>query len=103
MRFKPLPKTSSQWEQTFLHCALIAGFMLLVQVWARLALSGLLRQHIEEMLWPFAFLLGFFLVCCSVVAAIQRRRLLSLMAAALGILSAIIALLPILLDEGICN
>ena len=77
--------------------------LLMVQVWARLALSGLLRQNIEEMLAPLALLLGFFLVCCSVVAAIQRRRLLSLMAAALGILSAIIALLPILLDEGIRN
>ena len=104
MRFKPFPKTGSEWDLTSLRCVLVAGFMLLtVQVWARLALSGWVRQHIEEKLWPLPLLLGFLLVCCSVLAARERQRLLSLMAAVIGILSAIIALLPILLQEGVRN
>jgi len=104
MRFKPLPKTSSEWDQTALHCVLIAGLMFLtVPVWARLALRGWVRQTIEEMLWAFAFLMGLLLICSSVLAAIQRRRLLSLMAAAIAILCVLIALLPTLLHEGIIN
>jgi len=102
MGFKPLPKSTGDWEQTVLRSALVAGFMLLtVQLGARFALSGWVRQHIEEMLWPFPLLLGFFLVCCSVVALLQPQRLLSLMAAVIAVLSALIALLPILLHEGI--
>jgi cytochrome bd-type quinol oxidase subunit 2 len=104
MRFKPLPTTGSEWDRTCLHCLLVAGFMLLtVQVWARLALSGWVRQRMEEMLWPLPLLFGFLLVCCSLIAALQRQRVLSSMAAVVGFLSALIALLPILLHEGVRN
>ena len=104
MGFKPLPKSTGDWEQTVLRSALVAGCMLLtVQLAARLALSGWVRQHIEEMLWPFPLLLGFFLICCSVAALLQRQRLLSLMSAVVAVLSVLIALLPILLREAIRN
>ena len=104
MGFKPLPETTGDWELTFLRCALVAGFTLLpVQVWARLALSGLIRQDIEEILGPFAFLLGLLLLGCSVVALLKRQRLLGLMLAVVAIISVLVALLPNLLNEAIIN
>jgi hypothetical protein len=102
MNFTRLPKTKSAWGQTCFHCLLIAGFWLLsVQVWARLALSGFERQDIEEMLSPLPLILGSGLVVCSVIALFRRQRLLGLMTMVIGVLSALIAFLPILLNEGI--
>jgi hypothetical protein len=75
--------------------------VLAVQAWARLALSGWTRQHIEELLWPYPILLGVLLVVCAVIAAFQRQRRLGFIAFVIGVLSMIIALLPILLHEGI--
>ena len=62
-------------------------------------MSGWTRQHIEELLWPYPLILGFGLVVCSVIALLQRQRLLGFMAIVIGVLSMIIALLPILLHE----
>ena len=101
MRFNAFPKTGGEWDHTALRSVLVAGCMLLVvQAWARLALSGNLQQHIEERLWPLPFFLGFLLLFCSVAAAIRRQRLLSLTAAVVATLSVIIALLPMLFVSG---
>ena len=102
MSFASLPKTQRAWELTCLRCLLMAGFiLLLVQIWARAALSGPTRQYIEEMIWPFPVFLGLVLLCCAVVAFVQRQRWLGLTSAIVGILSALIGLLPILLQAGI--
>lgn len=104
MRFKPLPTTTGEWEGAILRSTLVTGLLLLtVQLWARVALTGWMRQLIEEILWVPALLLGFYLVCCSVVALLRRQRLLGFMAAVVAILSALVALLPTLLHEGIIN
>jgi hypothetical protein len=102
MSFSPLPRTRTEWDLTCFRCLLAIGFTLLsVQIRARIALPGPRRQLVEEMLWPFPVILGFVLVCCAVMAFLQRQRLLGSAAAAVGILSAIINFLPILLREGI--
>ena len=104
MRFKAFPKTGGEWDQTCLRCLLLAGCALLtVQVWARLALAGYVRQSVEEILRLAALFVAPLLVFCSVAAAVRRLRLLSLTAAVVVIVSSIIALLPILLHEGIRN
>ncbi len=87
---------------TCFRCLLASGAVLLsVQVWARTVLPGPRRQLVEEMLWPFPVFLGLLLLCCSVLAFFQRFRWLGLLAALVGTLSTVIALLPILLREAI--
>jgi hypothetical protein len=102
MNVTMLPKTEKAGELMWVRCLLETGFiLLLVQLWARGFLSGPTRQHIEESLWPFPLFLGALLLYCAVVSFVGRERLLGMMAAAVGILSAMISLLPILLGEGI--
>jgi len=101
MNFTPFPKTRSAWDQTCFRCYLITGILLLsVQVWARLALSGLMRQHIEETLWPLPLIFGTGLVLGSVIAMSQRRWIYGFILV-IGVLSVLVALLPILLQEGV--
>jgi hypothetical protein len=97
-----LPETRKQWELTLMRSCLYAGFvLLLVQVWARTFLAGLKRQNIEEMLWPFAWPFVVLLLYCAVGAFLRRQRLIGAVAALVAIASALIALLPILLQEGV--
>jgi uncharacterized membrane protein YwaF len=82
-------------------CIFAGSVLLVVQIWARAFLVGLKRQSIEELLWPFAVFLCILLLYCSVGAFLRRQRRLGTAAAFLGIVSALIALLPVLLREGV--
>ena len=85
-----------------MRSCLYAGFvLLLVQVWARTFFAGLKRQNIEEMLWPFAWPFVVLLLYCAVGALLRQQRLAGAIAALLAIASAMIALLPVLLREGV--
>jgi hypothetical protein len=53
------------------------------------------------MLRPFAWLFVVLLLCCSVAAFLRRSWLLGSISAVVGISSAVIALLPILLKEAV--
>jgi hypothetical protein len=104
MSFKPLPKTTGEWQQTLLRSALLAALILLpIQLCTRLALSSGTRQSIEEILFVPALLLSFYLACSSVVAWLQRQRLLALLAVVIAIFSTLLAFLPMLLQEAIIN
>ena len=103
MNFTPLPKTSRERELTWVRSCLVAGgVLLLVQVSTRIALSGGTRQFIEETLWPWPFFFSILLLYWSVVALFFRReRVLGVIGITVSILSALVALLPILLREPI--
>lgn len=104
MTFTPLPKTGRDWELTCVRSNICAGSALLIaQIWARTFLTGWMRQHIEELLWPFPLFLRALLLCCSVVAFLRRERMLGTTAALIGVVSVWIALLPFLLGEGIID
>jgi hypothetical protein len=102
MTFTPLPKTRREWELVCVRSCIFAGSVLLLpQIWARTFLAGLRRQNIEELLWPFAVLLCILLLYSSVGAFLRRECRLGAAAAFVGIVSALIALLPVLLREGV--
>ena len=101
MNFTRLPKTQKQWELIFVRGCISAGFLvLLAQIGVRILLAGLRRQDIEEILCPYLFVMWLLLLFCSVRASLHGERLLGMVAGLVGILSGLIALLPILLREG---
>ena len=102
MTFTPLPKTRREWELACVRSCIFAGsVLLLVQIWARTFLVGLRRQNIEELLWPVSVFLCILLLYCSVGAFLRRERMLGTTAAFIGVVSMLIALLPVLLREGV--
>jgi hypothetical protein len=102
MSFTQLPTTGKQWELTFVRSCISAGLVvLLAQVFVRVFLAGLRRQDIEEILGPYLFVIWLLLLLCSVRAFRHRERLPGMMAGIIGILSGLITLLPVLLNEGV--
>jgi hypothetical protein len=102
MNLTPLPKKEKDWQLKYMRSCLFAGSILLfVQIWVRTFLAGLRRQNSEYMLRPFAWLFVVLLLCCSVAAFLRRKRLLGSISAVVGLSSAVIALLPVLLKEGV--
>jgi hypothetical protein len=102
MNFTRLPETREQWKLTFERGCVSAGFViLLAQTGVRFFLAGLRRQNIEEILSPYLLVMWLLLLFCTVDAFRHRERLLGITAGLLGIISGLIALLPILLREGV--
>jgi hypothetical protein len=95
-------ESRKQGDLTLVRCCLSAGsVVLLTQIAVRIFLAGLTRQNIEEILSPFAFFVCVLLLVSSVAAFLHRERLLGTIAALVGAVSAVIGLLPIILQEGV--
>jgi hypothetical protein len=73
----------------------------LAQIGVRFLLAGLRRQDIEEILSPYLLIMWLLLLFCTVDAFRHRERLLGMTAGLVGIVSGLLALLPILLREGV--
>jgi hypothetical protein len=102
MSFTQFPKLQGQWTLTLMRGVVYAGLVvLLVQIGMRFFLTGHWRQSVEESFLPCLIVTWLMMIICTIGSFRRSERPLGMVAALVGISSALIFILTDLLREGV--